>query len=145
MPSSKFNQTPVPRRRPAICVAPLGSCAPPYDRRRPPSLSGYIHWVNADPEQPVYSFGLIHCPHRDAGGTYMGETELKTSRLGVIIADQYPTPSAIVAIWIFDQWRRPEWHTWPDVPMPLDKPFDTRLLTTIYIPGNDFRIAQFNE
>jgi len=62
-----------------------------------------------------------------------------------LIQDNWPAPSVDVGIWLLDAWRPPEWYHWPDVPMPLDLPFETRLLTHVIIPGNDFRIARFTE
>lgn len=143
MPSSKFNKRPVPRRKPSICIAPPGSCWPPYDVRRPPQLAGYVHWVDLDPGKEAVAFTLISTAPRTAGGEYYGFKILANSRIDVLIHDQWPTPTVHVLLWLLDPWRPPEPHYWLDVPMPLDKPLETHLLTTIYIPGSDFRIARF--
>lgn len=143
MPSSKFNRRPVPRLRPPICVPPAGSCLPPFDRRRPPKIRGYVNWTDADPIAPVAAYALITAGPRTPGGDYSGQADFSNGYLGVTVHDNWPTPTVLVSIWVHDPWRTPEWHHWPDVAMPLDEPFDTHLLTTIYLPVNDFRIARF--
>lgn len=143
MPSSKFNKQPVARRRPAICIAPAGSCLPAVDPRRPEYIHGCIQWLDLDPLGPADSIAILRAGPRQLGGEYSGEVTLENARLGVILKDEWPTPTCIVQIWLFDPWRPPEYFTWPDVPLPLEKDFDTHLLTYIHIPAYDLRMARF--
>lgn len=145
MPSSKFSRSPVPRRRPPICIAPYGSCRPPYDRRRPLYLNGMVHWFDADIFFPANAAGLLRLGPRTPGGAYVGTTATGSATLGAAIQDYYPAPFVSVAILIWDPWRNPEVFVFPDTPMPLDKPFNTRTLTHVFVPGMDTRTARFAE
>lgn len=145
MPGSKFNRRPVPRRRPAICIAPAGSCLPPTDRRRPEYIAGFAQWTDLDPVAPTSAAGIIRAGPRSGGGTYAGEITTSGARLLAFISDHWPTPLVDVTLYIFDPYRNPEVFAFPTASCPLEQPFDTGLLTKIYIPGYDLRVAHFTE
>lgn len=145
MTSSRFNQRPVPRRKPSICIAPAGSCLPEYDRRRPPNLYGLIHWRDLDPVSPMDAGGLIITGLRSPAGEYHGQQTVDLVTIGANISDQWPTPIVNVQIFYDDAFWGYQTHNFPPVDMPIDEPFNTRLLQTIFSHGIDFRDAWFNE
>lgn len=145
MPGSKFNKRPVARRRPAICIAPAGSCLPVYDGRLPDWVSGMVNWTDLDPVDPHSAAGIVRLGPRSATGKYSGHIHLPPVILGAEIQDNYPTPSATVSLRYWDPFWLQLTFYFPTCPMPLDEPFDTHLLTQITIPLYDFRKCRFAE
>lgn len=142
---SKFNKRPVARRKPSVCIAPAGSCLPLYDSRLPEHLIGYLQWRDLDPLEPIDAAAFLRTEARTPGGAYHCHYDSLTFQIGAIVQDNYPTPTVHVLMYVFDVWRLPEWFSFLDVPMPLDKPFDTHLLTKTFLPGTDLRVARFTE
>lgn len=145
MTSSKFGQRPPPRRKPSICIAPAGSCLPEYDRRRPLNLYGLVHWKDGDPIHKMHAGGLVITGPRSPAGEYHGEMTVDDVTIGANITDHWPTPIVDVQIFYVDAYWGYQAHNFPPVDMPIDEPFNTRLLETIFIHGIDFRDAWFNE
>lgn len=145
MTSSRFNQRPVPRRKPSICIAPAGSCLPLYDRRRPPQLHGLVHWKDLDPISPMHAAGCVTTGLRSPTGFYSGQVSYLQAIVGANIQDNWPAPTVDVQLYYQDAFWGLLTHDFPTVDMPIDQPFNTRLLSTVFIHGIDFRDAWFNE
>lgn len=143
MTSSKFNARPVPRRKPSICIAPAGSCLPAFDRRLPPNLYGVVGWKDLDPVGEMDAADMIRTLPRTGGGVYAGHVHIPPVTLGATITDLWPTPTVLVQI----SYQDPFWgymtHDFDPVHMPIDEPFNTRMLRTTFIPGKDYRYAWF--
>jgi len=145
MPSSKWNKRPTARRSPSICIAPAGSCLPFYDGRLPYRLAGVARWLDLDPLGPINAAGLITTAPRTIGGLYLGRTTFQYGQLGVIIQDDWPSPTAGVQIWVTDPFWGYQAFNFGTVAMPLDENFDTGQLTSTHIPNYDVRQAWFME
>ena len=141
--SSKFNQRPVRRRRPPICIAPPGSCLPPFDPRTPPNISGLVQWIDLDPLGWQQAKGIVVCGPRSGTGLYQGTIAIGDVILGAKVQDNWPTGSVDVQITYWDILWGQLSHSFPTVNMPIGEPFNTRHLTTIIIPGTDYRKAYF--
>lgn len=142
MPSSKFNQRPVPKRRPPICIAPAGSCLPDYDLNNPPFLNAFIDWWDLDPLDPIGGRGYCILNKIGPEPTYYGESAAAGTRIG---AEVWPTgapPHWHVDAILFWEARPPAiWH-FTNVWINPDLPFDSGLLRDINIPGQDYRFAR---
>ncbi len=139
MPSSKFNRKPVPRLRPPICIAPAGSCLPPFPDDDPIFLSASIDWLDLDPLDPTRGSASCLLQKVGPGRTYYGEaffgqTGVAAGCNHVGIGDLWD-----VSIYHLDRDRAPYGHTWPNVLIDPEAPFDTGRLRTTTIPGQDFR------
>lgn len=143
--SSKFNQRPFRRRRPPICVAPPKPPHQTYPRRLPPRLTGFAQWTDLDPAGEQNAAAVITTGPRSPTGLYTGQRTFGDVILGIRIQDQAPAPAVDVTITYEDPLWGPLSFTWPNVPMPNDKYFDTHLLTTTLIPVTDLRRARFME
>lgn len=143
MPSSKFNKRPVPRRRPAICIAPPGSCLPPFDTRTPPDLYGWVNWRDLDPVSPMDAKSMMTTVPRSPTGLYKAIVVIGSATIGANIQDNWPAPTVDVEIFYQDAfWGYQSWF-FPTLSMPVDRPFNTGTLTAIFVPGTDFRITWF--
>lgn len=143
MPSSKFNQRPVPKRRPAICIAPAGSCLPPIDPLMPLNLVGSCGWMDLDPLTPVDLSALITTGNRQTPIAWSGQAILTQGTLSILIQQTDPAGFYDVTLGIDAPPQPPGHYTWPNVFIDPTQPFDTRLLTHVYLPGIDRGFARF--
>lgn len=142
MPSSKFNQRPVPKRRPAICIAPAGSCLPPYDFDDPPFLQAFIDWWDLDPVDPIGASGYCVLAKTGPEPTYYGQAAPAGTRIAAEVwATGTPPLWNVDAILFWLTGPAIIWH-FTDVPVDPQVPFDSGLLQDINIPGQDYRFAR---
>ena len=143
MPSNKFNQRPVPRRRPAICIAPAGSCLPKYETLIPIRLTIAFGWVDLDPalppeEQPqIFAFGTSDPRTGDPPSWHIAHTQPPWELHCWVELE--PTPGRCLVT--LRLWYLEEHEDWvfPTVTFNPWKPFDTRPLTHTHIPFKDYR------
>lgn len=142
MTSSKFNRTPVPRLRPPICIAPAGSCLPPFPNDDPIWLHGYVDWLDLDPLDPTEGSGYCFLEKVGPGRYYYGEA--KFGPTGVAAECQHVGIGDLwdVTIYHLDDARPPYGHTWPNVLVDPNAPFDSGQLRTVTIPGQDTRACR---
>lgn len=173
MPSSKFSQRPVPRRRPAICASlrrpitepPPGKvageilgwryCLPTLDSIYPKTLIGTWGHVDRDPGKPgienpvLHASGLAprvgtHPVHFHATGVFYPPVEGNIDTLlDCHIIHKQFLSYYKVTLWLWWMWGTGEF-TWDWVWISPTKPFDTGLLTDVVIPGRDYRYCQFS-
>lgn len=142
MPSSKFNQRPVPRRRPAICIAPAGSCLPHYDFNNPPFLQATIDWFDLDPLDPIGASGYCLLAKTGPEPRYYGESAPAGTRIAAEVWATGTPPLWNVDAILFWEARAPvTWH-FTAVTVDPDVPFDSGLLSNINLPGQDYRFAR---
>lgn len=142
MPSSKFNQRPVPKKRPAICIAPAGSCLPGYDLDNPPYLQGYVRWIDLDPLRPVTASGYAFLSKTGPQPTYYGESALAGTRIAAEVWPTGPPGRWNVDVILFWESDPPETVHFTNVYVDPTKPFDSDALEVVTIPGQDFQQAR---
>lgn len=145
MASNRFNQRPVPHRRPSICNPPPVFPFPPVPPTKPRNLAGFARWTDLDPALPhrpdVHSY--IDLDLINPTPTYQGSTPPAQFRITAIVQLQTPPDLFLVQIRCFDGGLYNEWHSWSAVKVTV--PFDTGLLTHTIIAHYDFRLARFLE
>jgi hypothetical protein len=129
MVSSLFNERPVPRKVPCIIHPP-----PPPDPiqppgTRPPALSGMAHWRDLYAPEFWEAFQFVDLISVDGGFSYQGWTSFKTGYIGLRILSA--PGSNLWQVTLFTSWNgiAEGSHTWNNVYVDPDKPFDTGLLT----------------
>lgn len=142
MPSSKFNQRPVPKQRPAICIAPAGSCLPPYDLAAPDTLTAALVAVDLTNPVPYDWRPFTATQTRETPPAYRQTLKFPDGTFQFRIKRQanpdlwtltfYCTPAGWPLILV----------VWTDIFVDQAAPFDTRLLTKQYTPGTHYYRAR---
>lgn len=145
MASNRFNQRPVPRRRPAICHPPPVPPYVPVPLVKPRQLTGFVRWTDLDPAIPIPPDVSDYILLNQVGTGQVYEGQTPPNRYHVLATVQLQTAPDLylvtLALWKLGSWV--ESHGWSAVKVHF--PFDTSLLTNITIPGRDFRLARFME
>lgn len=97
--------------------------------------------MDDDPAGAQDAGAAFYTRPRTGAGTYTGRLTVGVVTIGILVIDHWPTPTVDVRLLYED----PTWglitHAFPTVDMPLDEPFNTRLLTTRFPIGIDYRRA----
>lgn len=145
MASNRFNQRPVPHRRPSICHPPPVIPYPPVPPTKPRNLAGFARWTDLDPalefKPDVHSY--IDLQLINPTPTYEGSSPKNRFHLVVRVQLQTPPDLFLVTLELWQLGSLSESHPWSAVRVTI--PFDTGLLTDILIPHQDYRLARFLE
>lgn len=138
MPSSKFNQRPVPKQRPPVCIPPAGSCLPPYDVTKPERLSAAIVAVDVPPPVAYDWRPFTITNTRQSPPAYSKHITFPVGTLLLELHQQVPTELWTIRLTIELPPFAPGDITWPDVWIDPLAPFDTGLLTLVAWPGINY-------
>ena len=143
MPSSKFNQRPTPRRRPAICIAPAGSCLQPYELFFPEKAFGFVTAVDVPPPVAYNWHACFNTQKMATPPSYYQIRFWDEGRLEVLIQEQFPLPLWNLTLSITLEGQPPGTIEWTNIFIDPSKAFDTGLLTRIIVPGINYYRARF--
>lgn len=142
MPSSKFNQRPVPKQRPAICIAPAGSCLPPYDLAAPETLTATIVAVSLNDPTPYDWRAMATTDPRETWPAYALTLRFPDGILHLRAEQQLDPNLWNVTFDCHPDGGAPKLLFWTDLPIDPAAPFDTGLLTKMYVPGINYYRAR---
>ena len=143
MPSSKFNQRPVPRRRPAICISPAGSCLPPYDLVAPDKLTAVVAAVDIPPPIAYAWHAFTITGTRQTPPAYSALINFNEGDLGLLLEQDLPSQLWTLTFTITLLGFPPGDIIWTNIFIDPSKAFDTSLLTRTFVPGINYYRARF--
>lgn len=127
---------------PPVCKIPPERGPWPPPGAPATELHGYANWTDLDPVAPYAQQAMFPLKRMGAINYYFGRSSPGSVRLELYAIQAGTTPYWNIIIITYDPGAAPEWEMWPSVYVDPDKPFDTRLLTDVTIPGIDYRIAR---
>lgn len=137
--SSKFNITPMPILRPAICKKPHGSCWPEWPPNRPMFCHAFLDLYDLDPLDPIGGSGYTQMPMTDPAPVYSGVSPDAPTRFGATIEPAGPTNVWKVTATLYPPAHAPQSWTWLHVEINPFQSFDTGLLRRVVIPTQDYQ------
>lgn len=142
MPSSKFNQRPVPKQRPPVCIPPAGSCLPPYDVTKPERLSAWIAAVDVPPPLAYDWHAFTITGTRQTPPSYSAAIAFPAGQLHLLLEQQVPAELWTLTFTITLPPFPPGFITWTNISIDPAAAFDTGLLTLVAWPGINYYRAR---
>ncbi len=129
----------MPILRPAICKKPHGSCWPAWPPERPLFVQAWLDLYDLDPADPIGASGYTQMPMIDPAPIYAGISPDADNRVGATIGPSGATDRWNVTATLFPPAHVPKSWFWNNVYIDPLRPFDTRLLKQIILPGLDYQ------
>ena len=142
MPSSKFNASDAGDKSPSICKTPKPPLIPIIPGAPPPNIHGWAHAADITPVDPLNVAMYIPMKAIGAGYNFTGSRTVSGVTLALSLTRVLDPQPYLIRLDIQIPGDPPAFWSWYPIVVKWEPPFDSGLLTHIYVPNYDYQEAR---